>query len=599
MFQPKKNRISYFLYVLCVSIMCYTSLFFYPRWKQPANEATISWDVSGYYWYLPSIFIYKDLKHQSFKDNILDNYGPTYNQFQQGYMIPNGNYVMKYSCGMSIMYLPFFAIAHLVAGPLGYPKDGFSTPYQVAIQLGGLLISLIGLWYFRRLMLYFYLDSVVAIVLFLLVFGSNYLNYSAIECGMAHCWLFTLYVFLILNTLNFYKSYQRKYAVRIGLLIGLLTLIRPTEIISCIIPLLWGMENLGYGSIKNKINILFTKYKYVLLSMAFAAAIISIQLIYWRNISGHWYVYSYRDQHLYFRSPNFIQYTFSYRTGWLIYTPTLLFAFIGIIPFILYGKNKVAIIAFFLLNYYVVCSWNIWWYGGRAMIQSYPVLFFCIAELISVALNRKVILWLLMPVALLFVYFNIWMTNAYHKVNFWDSDCMSGAYFWHVAGRWSVAPEIGLLKDNPEMYFGQPKQEMLVYQNNFASETGDCYISDSLSAGKSLRLDKYHQYSPTYKFPFQPNGAKWIRAQATFSCKAKELAGWRMAQFVVRLTSNGKTIKENMERVFHDLEAGQTKNIQLDMKLPDTPCDSVSIWFWNADSDIPIKIADLKAWTFK
>src|SRR4051812_4871460 len=101
------NSVSRYVYWFCVVLMCYASFFFYPRWQKENTEAAISWDVSGYYWYLPSVFIYKDLKHQSFKDSVLNKYHPTNNDFQQALKLDNGNYAMKYSSGMAFMYLPF------------------------------------------------------------------------------------------------------------------------------------------------------------------------------------------------------------------------------------------------------------------------------------------------------------------------------------------------------------------------------------------------------------------------------------------------------------------------------------------------------------
>jgi len=629
MLNTTTNNLSRYIYILCAVLMCYASFFFYPRWKNAGTEAAISWDVSGYYWYLPSAFIYKDIKHQSFKDNILKKYGSTNNDFQQGMLLDNGNYVMKYASGMAVMYLPFFIVAHLVAGPLGYPTDGFSPPYQFAIQFGGLLISLIGLWYLRKLLLNFYTDKVVAIVMVLLVFGSNYLNYAAIECGMSHCWLFTVYVFLLLNTMNYYRTFKLKYAVRIGLLVGLATLTRPTDIISCLIPLLWGMDSLSFTAIKKQFTLFLKNYKGFLLAAICAACVISIQLIYWKYVSGHWLVYSYQGQKLYFRSPNFENYTLSYRSGWLTYSPMMVLAFIGIIPFLLKGKNKVAILTFFLLNYYIVCAWNIWWYGGRAMVQSYPVLLFTVAALVSAALDRKILLWILTPVVLVFLYFNIWITCIYHKGTIYDNDCMSEAYFWKVVGKWSVPLNTALLKENPDMYDSQPKQMTLIYENDFKNDSGDYFVlhpSDMLAGNipanmalgntaadihwhdtyvviahkpKSLHLDQNHQNSPTYKFAFPGKDAKWLRAQATFHCEAKEWEGWKMAQFIVRLTDKGKIVKENMERVYRVLTDQDTKTINLDVKLPEAACDSVHILFWNGSSDKPIWIDDLKVFSFK
>lgn len=57
----------------------------------------------------------------------------------------SGNYIMKYSVGQALQFLPWFTLAHVAAGPLGFPADGFSSPYQYAISWGSLLIALLGI----------------------------------------------------------------------------------------------------------------------------------------------------------------------------------------------------------------------------------------------------------------------------------------------------------------------------------------------------------------------------------------------------------------------------------------------------------------------
>jgi len=590
--------ISRIIFFVVSIVMCYASFFFYPRWKQPDTQAAISWDVSGYYWYLPSVFIFKDLKHQSFKDSILYKYRPTNTDFQQAIRCENGNYVMKYASGMAIMYFPFFIAAHILAGPLGYPADGFSAPYQFAIQFGGLLISIIGLWYFRKLLLSFYSDEVVAIVLVLLVLGSNYLNSATIDSGMSHCWLFTIYVFILLNTQYYYQSFKSRYALRIGLLIGLAVLTRPSDIVSCLIPILWGMESININSLKSRLVLIVQNYASVLLAVVCASGVIFIQLVYWKYASGHWLFYSYQNQNLYFRSPNFVNYTFSYRSGWLTYSPLLALAFLGIVPFVTGGKNKVAIITFFLINYYIVCCWNIWWYGGRAMIQSYPVLFFPVAELVKLSLNRKMQMSFLVAVAAIFIYYNIWIIYQSHNDGLFVIDSVKKAYFWRVVGRWKVPVNAVLLIDNPEWYEGKRENERIIIQDDFANDTGTIYLPHIAGNGKTLALDFSRQKSDIYKIPFSDNGVKWIRAQAVFHCDIKEWDEWHMAQFILRLVNKGRTIKENIVRVDRVLWNGSTKNISIDMKLPPGDYDAVNILFWNGGSEYPIYIDSLRAWSF-
>src|SRR6478609_5382289 len=102
----KHRYSSYSLYACCITLLL-TSFLYYPKWKKGSTEATISWDVSGYYFYLPSILIYHDIKELKFTDAIIDKYKPT-NDMNQAFRSENGNYVMKYSSGLAVVYLPFF-----------------------------------------------------------------------------------------------------------------------------------------------------------------------------------------------------------------------------------------------------------------------------------------------------------------------------------------------------------------------------------------------------------------------------------------------------------------------------------------------------------
>lgn len=594
--------LSKYAYILSVVLMCYTSFFFYPRWTKATSEASISWDVSGYYWYLPSLFIYHDLKHQEFEDSVMKKYSPTNGDFQQAMKLENGNYVMKYSSGMAVMYLPFFAMAHLLASPLGFPADGFSAPYQFAVQFGGLLISIIGLWYLRKLLLNYYTDKVIAIVLLLLVVGTNYLNYSSVDNGMSHCWLFTLYVFLLLNTRSFYQTFHLKYAIRIGLLVGLAALTRPTDLISCLIPLLWGLESISLKAIQNHISLLIKQIKPLLIAGICAGAVISIQLIYWKYVSGHWLVYSYGGQSFSFLHPYPILYTFSFRSGWLIYTPMMILAFIGIRPFIFNGANKLAILAFFLINYYIVFSWDIYWYGGRAMVQSYPILLFPMASLVQWVLATRPRVVLFTIFALLFTYLNIWITWQYHRGNLYDADCMTEAYYKRVVGRWDVPVGTLVLRDVTQLYEDQPKDVKIIYKNDFEKDTGDYITTNGVNGTQSLVINKTHVVSPASVFQYN-GGAQWIRVQANFYCKEKEWDVWKMHQMVVRLIDKKKSfqnqiVKENMIRLERLLNSNENKQISLDMKLPAIHYDSVSILFMNAEGDKELMIDDLKVSQF-
>lgn len=411
--------------------MLYAALVFDPKWKNEAGESSLGWDASTYYWYLPATFIYKDIKQQKFGDSIIAKYHFT-PAFEQSFVHESGNRVITYSSGMAYVQAPAFFIAHALAGPLGYDADGFSMPYQVAVQLWGLLGAIVGLWFFRRLLLYYFSDTVTAITLLLLVVGSNYLNYAAIDVTLTHSWLFTIYVFLLLNTRLFYIQPSYRYAIRIGLLTGLAILIRPSEVVIAIVPLLWGMESISFPTIRSRFSFIFSQLKYYLAAIACTITVGSLQVMYWLYVTGKPLVYSYDDKTFSWLHPHFFDYTLSYRSGWLVYTPLMFFVFIGLVLFLLRGRNKVAVISFFLLNYYIIAAWDVWWYGGmggRPMVQGYAISFFIVATLVDGLLKTKWIKWPVFAAMAITCYVNIWFTyNAHSTGGLYDPGGMSKAY---------------------------------------------------------------------------------------------------------------------------------------------------------------------------
>ncbi len=316
------SRVAYFS---CAALILYVAVFFYPKWENEAGESSLGWDAATYYWYLPSAFIYQDLKSQSFSDSIIEKYQfvPSFEQF----IHENGNVVITYSSGLALVHLPAFLVAHLVANPLGFPADGFSLPYQIAVQLWSLFFALLGLWYFRKLLLRYYSDRATAITLVLLVFGTNYLNYSGVDVTLTHSWLFSIYTLTMLNTDLFFATKKRRYALRVGLLVGLAILIRPSEIIVILLPLLWGMNRINVKAIKRQIGFMAMNYRAVLLAIVSAMLVASIQVAYWLYVADTPLVYSYGDKSFSWTNPHFSDFTFSYRSGWMVYTPLMLFVF--------------------------------------------------------------------------------------------------------------------------------------------------------------------------------------------------------------------------------------------------------------------------------
>ncbi|MBK7871293.1 MAG: hypothetical protein IPJ74_11750 [Saprospiraceae bacterium] len=601
-----KKQYSFSALLICYLLLFIASFIYYPKWKQGRTEATISWDVAGYYAYLPAFFIYNDAKELKFAPEIIEKYYPAPNLEQQAFSHESGNYVMKYSVGQAIQWLPFFGIAHIYALINNtYEADGYSLPYQFMISFGSFIIAFIGLWFMRKNLLEYFSDKATALALFFLVLGTNYLDYASINGAMTHNNLFTIYAILIFITIQFYKKPTFGKALGIGLMVGLAGLTRPTELISLFIPLLWGVQIPILKSISERLIFFKNHLPKLIVAIVACGLVGSIQLIYWKYITGDWLVYSYQDQGFSWLHPHFKNALFSYKSGWLVYTPIMAFAVLGFIP--LYKKyNSLfwSTLLFFSIFIYIAFAWDIWWYGGslgqRTMVQCYPILLFPFVAFINFTNSKKYLPFIIYPIFIFFSYINLWITHQAHRGGLFMPEQMNRAYFQKIFLKYKINEEALLLLDTNEEFRGTPKNIKLIYQNDFENDTTliNCDIAP-IAGQRSYCLNAEHQLSPLWDVTVDPQQLDWVRATATFRCKNKEWNTWSQTQFVVRFYNNDQEVKAKLVRVYRLLNEGETRTITFDVKKPRQAFNKVGIIFWNAQSDKPILIDDLKLEIFQ
>ena len=484
------------------------------------------------------------------------------------------------------MYLPFFMIGHLVAIWSDYPIDGFSYPYQVAISWGSLLIAIIGLYFLRKNLKYFFEDTYVGTTLLLLVIGTNYLDYSAINGAMTHNYLFTLYAILITLTIRFHKKPTKTKGTAIGFIVGLMALTRPTEIIACLIPLLWNIPSLNLKSLVNRIQFFGKHYLTLLAAIIVSITVGSLQLLYWKYVSGNWLVYSYQEQGFSWLNPHFYNGFFSYKAGWLVYTPLMLFSIIG---FIFLWKNNKNIfwplLSFFLLFTYITFAWDIWWYGGslgqRAMVQSYLVLAFPFTAFIQWIYKKKYLRWLFIGLAILFSYYNIWLTYHAHIGGLLKTDgSMTKAYFWAILGKYNVPTNTLKLLDTDEVFTGIRKNKKLIYKNTFELDTlvYDCNLPP-IDGNQSFCLKTDMEYTPAYTVPLHNNDAEWVRVSADVRIDQKEWNKWKMTQLIIKFKNKKHIVKERKIRVQRLINNGEIKHIYIDSQLPKNTFNHLEVLF--------------------
>ncbi len=609
------SNFSLFAFRFCAAILLIVTLAF-PRYNRPGTEATLAWDVSGYYLYLPATFIYHDLKQVNFLPEIIKKYQPSFSP-DQAFPIENGNQVMKYSAGMAVLYLPFFAIGHAAAKLNGYPADGFSLPYQAAIHLGGVLMAILGLWFLRKTLLRYFPDRTVGWTLLLIAIGTNFLNYATFDAANAHGWLFMLLALLVHLSIRWHERPTLKGAIGIGACIGLAALVRPTEILFAIVPLLWGVSSVS--ALRQRLDFFKKNYLHLLAAGAVTAAIGFVQLAYWKYVSGHWFVYSYGEQGFSFLHPHFVDVFFSYRKGWLVYTPLMVFALLGLtisdwglrIADSETEKSEIrnpksAILAFFLLNTWVVCAWDIWWYGGafgqRAMVQSYPLLAFPLAAFLVFVGNKTWRKWVFGALLLACVALNLFQTYQAHWGP-WEAEAMNRAYYWRIFAKLKNEPNDRLLLDTKEGFFGKKRNVQTLYSTDFEAVTDSTALSQQFthSGSWSAVASPTMEYSHPTVIP-RPGNLKagdWLHIGGWFYGEALEYDSWRMPQLVVRFEKDGQVVRERALRPFRVMQPGQWTEVGMDIRAPRKDFDSIKIFVWNAGSGAGMWLDDLKMETFE
>jgi len=344
------------------------------------TDKEISWDILGYYLYLPATFIYDQpmLNDVAWLQQINAEKDLTGTLYQVS-TNDEGEPMYFFLMGMSILFLPFFLVGHLLAGPLGYPADGFSEPYQYLLVIGGILYTIIGLIYLRKNLRCFFSEKISALIMIIIVFGTNYIHHNTLKNLETVNMLFMLVNIILWNTIKWHENYKIKNLLAIGIGITITTLVKPSEIFVILLPVLWNVTS--WKSFKEKLILFWSKRKSILIVIGVSFLVALPQLAYWYFKTGHILYDSYKNPGvgLDVFSPHIIKVLFSYRKGWFLYTPVMIFSLIGF--YFMFKENKrifLATISYFLISFYIIASWTEWWYGaafsGRPMISLYPIL---------------------------------------------------------------------------------------------------------------------------------------------------------------------------------------------------------------------------------
>lgn len=561
-------------YIFLILFTLIFSFFYYKRW----NVVVINdGDAFGYFAYLPATLIYGDVLtfEQTYEAREAEKGKPKpsdkafYNETAQ----PNGHILNKYTCGVAIMASPFFLLAHILAEPLGFTANGFSKIYIFSFFLAGFCYVLWGLWILRKILLYYFEEREVAITLILFTLGSNLYYFTAYESVMSHSFLFFLYAQLMLSTIRFHETPNWKSAFLIGLCSGAITAIRPSEIISLIIPLVYGI----YDKTTLLDKIVFIKNNNKQIQLAILSFVLAglPQMIYWKLCTGHFIFYSYEKESFDFKHPHIFEGLFSYNNGWLSYSPIMILALVGIYFLSKSTKWKLVILLLLPLHIYIIYSWWCWNYingiGSRPMVEVYPLLALGMAAFWHQLRDKKWLRYSLGLVGAMAIYLFISLVWQFNKGLFW-TEYANKYFYWYMVGKTKMDWRATTMYDTKDW---QPDTTHLklyktLISNDFEDSIGVNFVKKSYNGKYAYRLDKTTEFCNILNQKISKDSlAKidYIKAEVYFLREYNGHDFWKNSMLTIEWNDKDE------KKIRH-------KNIRLDNK---SSSKGPTIWGWEAN----------------
>ncbi len=398
--------------------------------KYASDEGVIVWDIKSYYAYLPATFIYNDLS-LGFLDNNTNNLA----KWIWPITTPTGEKAILTSMGLSIMYSPFFFIGHAVASiSPHYEATGYSFPYHVALQFSTYIYFLISLIFLGKILARYFNNKVIALTLFAIGVGTNLFYYITYDAPMSHGYNFFLIILFIWFLEKWTEKITIKYTFALGLISGLIALIRPTNIIILILIPLWHIDS--WKDFKERVILLLRKWPHIVLMAVMFILVWIPQFAYWKFVSGEYFYFSYgeRGDKFYFNNPQIWKILFSYEKGWFVYTPLMFVSLFGLIS--LHKKKiklSVPIIIYVSVMIYVLSSWWSWWYGGafgqRSMIDFYGLMAIPLAAVIDSVYKKRFYNYIFAA--------SLFVLIAFNQFNIMQYNNMAISYWWmNKEGYW-------------------------------------------------------------------------------------------------------------------------------------------------------------------
>ena len=296
---------------------------------------------------------------------------------------PTGYAQSAWTIGPAIVWSPFFAIAHPIAGRLAasgadVSTNGISYPYRQAVCIAGLVYALLGCWFTFRLTRLFFETRVAAGAVAFAVAGSFMLWYIVKEPSMTHAPSMAGVAGFVWMWAATHGRRTRWQWVALGLIAGFVTLIRWQNALFALLPACEALAQLVVSMrAGDRDRAKRTIAAGVLFTVSAVIAFVP-QMIAWNSIYGSPLAVSPVGPQIRWWDPHLVDILWSSRNGLLSWSPILYAGLLGLIAFA-FAQPSIGIPAILTLCVmtYFNASIQDWWgsagYGGRRFDGTIPL----------------------------------------------------------------------------------------------------------------------------------------------------------------------------------------------------------------------------------
>lgn len=567
---------------------------FIQLWRGGEARRTIDGDGSGYYAYLTAVFIHHTTDFTAVYEVEKERRGLDY--MAHYFHKTEKGMINKYYLGTALLMLPFFLLAWLYSVITGMPADGYNILFQYSVSLAAAVYLAVGLLALKRILdLKGFSKPIQLAVLIVLLFGTNLFYYAFLHPSHSHVYSFAAIAVFLLFTTLFFRTGGNKYLMLAAMMLGVIVLIRPTNILIMLsIPFVAAETEVFQQRIKqllqSKVVLLF--FILVFLSVFMLQPVFNfIQL-------GEISLWSYRNEGFIFQKPALLSFLFSYRKGFFVYTPLMLLIVPAMVT--LWQRSLyqfITFLAYFLSLVFILSSWWNWFFGDsfgmRAMIDHYPVLVLPIAELIRQLSGKRVTTAIISIFLGGVIILNLVQTYQYYA-GILHPDSMSKEKYWFVFFKTSDQYR-HVFGSYPEAVFGPVKEESgrtflneMEGQSAYWTSNGVVKSAMAYSGSYVAELNQSNIYSPTLVLTGESLVPKNEELYVSISLMYKELSVQASAEALLVYAASDlqndlvfyKTFK--MKQI-PDTITDQWRNAIFGFKVPawDNEIRQVKIYIWN------------------